>query len=94
MSETEFIRTRGSALKKNAADNFEVVTFESYKAKKTNKNVSETDKKTKMKTEELNMKQAKHEIIKFGMSGFDSRKKEEAKIQLAIKLGTVHLIIT
>ncbi|GLV31091.1 hypothetical protein CBL_12164 [Carabus blaptoides fortunei] len=39
------------------------------------------------KPHEVDMKRARHEVLKFGMSGFDPEKKEEAKVKLAITLG-------
>lgn len=89
-----FIPTKCSAVKKNATENFTCVAFESHKSKKRKQLDDSNEKGTKKKPEfqELNMKQAKYEIIKFGMSGFDPRKKEEAKVQLAIKLGNNVLV--
>lgn len=86
-----FIPTKCAALKKDAANNFKCVTFEYHKSQKSRK-IADSDKTSleeNIKSRELNMKQAKYEIIKFGMSGFDPKKKEEAKVQLAIKLGNV-----
>ncbi|XP_046607289.1 uncharacterized protein C1orf131 [Neodiprion virginianus] len=37
--------------------------------------------------QEIQMKRARFDVIKFGMSGFDGAKGEEAKIALAVKLG-------
>ncbi|CAH0553338.1 unnamed protein product [Brassicogethes aeneus] len=84
----DFIPTRASLAKKNACKEVEVVTFESYKPKEKKEN----DKKYAIyeddfNGEEFNIKQAKHEVMQFGMSGFTSKRKEAAKLQLAIKLG-------
>jgi hypothetical protein len=35
----------------------------------------------------LSLKQAKFDVFKFGIKGFDKKKQEDAKVQLAIKLG-------
>lgn len=89
LESSEFVATRGSAEKKNAEKSLMVTIFESHKAKE--KIVKEEPKNLKEVVDEpkqLNINKVKHEIIKFGMSGFDSQKKEEAKIQLAIKLGS------
>lgn len=88
MELSDFIPTRGSAQKKNAEKDFVVAKYESYKSK--GKIVKDEQKKSEEninKPKEFNINKVKHEIIKFGMSGFDSQKKEEAKIQLAVKLG-------
>jgi hypothetical protein len=85
MSE-DFIPTRGSCNKGDGQIHFKSVTYESYKPKTHDK--TETGVKTKeIPSHEFNIKKAKHEVIKYGMSGFDPQKKEEAKMQLAIKLG-------
>lgn len=39
------------------------------------------------KQQELEMKRARYDVIKFGISGFESAKAKEAKVALAIKLG-------
>lgn len=36
---------------------------------------------------EFNMRKARHEVLKFGISGFDRTEKQEAKVALAISLG-------
>lgn len=38
-------------------------------------------------TDEFDIKRARHEVIRFGISGFDSKEKEDAKVTMAIKLG-------
>lgn len=93
MSE-DFIPTRCSRKKQNEEINVDVVVHKSYKSKRKQakpENYSEISKSTQpvpqQPTNEINMKRARFEIIKFGMSGFNKQKKEEAKVQLAIKLG-------
>lgn len=84
----ELIPTRASMLNKKAKDNFEMIVHTSTK-RKANK-PPEIDTKTYQITEApntFNIKQAKHEVIKFGMSGMNAQQKEEAKVQLAISLG-------
>ncbi|KAK2584520.1 hypothetical protein KPH14_006891 [Odynerus spinipes] len=39
------------------------------------------------KQQELEMKRARYDVIKFGISGFEAAKAKEAKVALAIKLG-------
>ncbi|KAF7403210.1 hypothetical protein HZH68_006004 [Vespula germanica] len=39
------------------------------------------------KQQELEMKRARYDVIKFGISGFKSSKAKEAKVELAIRLG-------
>ncbi|XP_050502676.1 uncharacterized protein LOC126881971 [Diabrotica virgifera virgifera] len=83
----DFIPSKASLLKSKDA-NFESVVFESYKsAKKAKKSTEDSNAKEIDGKNELNMKEAKHEIIKLGMSGLNSKKKEEAKINLLIQLG-------
>jgi len=84
-----FIPTRSSMLNKKSEENFKAVTYSSYKKKNkeqislpTKNNITDTGN-----AETFNIKRARHEIIKFGISGFDAQKKEEAKVQLAIGLG-------
>ncbi|KAF5286403.1 hypothetical protein FQA39_LY16323 [Lamprigera yunnana] len=86
-NKSEFIPTKSSILHNNSTENFEFVTYSCYKKKdkeKMNLNVKESKN---AQSAEFNVKKARHEIFKFGMSGFDDKKKREAKIQLAIKLG-------
>ncbi|XP_066254301.1 uncharacterized protein C1orf131 homolog [Euwallacea similis] len=85
---TDFVPTRASLLKKNAAANYEQVDFTSRKAK-TKIPIESLHKEVSNISQELafNLQKAKHEVVKFGMSGFNSVKKEEAKIQQLIKLG-------
>ncbi|EEZ98488.1 hypothetical protein TcasGA2_TC000985 [Tribolium castaneum] len=87
MISEDFIPTRGSLKKGTQSIDFKSVSFESYKPKKQEKIEISNEKPQNKKSEDFNIRRAKHEIVKFGMSGFDPEKKEEAKIQLAIKLG-------
>ncbi|KAJ3665860.1 hypothetical protein Zmor_001326 [Zophobas morio] len=83
----DFIPTRGSSKKPGSITNFQSVTYESYKAKKHHEAKAQIETSKQTKVSEFNIKKARHEVVKFGMGGFDPQKKEEAKIQLAIKLG-------
>lgn len=86
------ILTKAALALKNAQENFQVVKFEAYKPKK--KQTTEDSAKSDTKTQpvpypkkDLELKKIRHEVVKFGMSGFDASKKEEAKIALAVSLG-------
>lgn len=89
MAETDFVPTRGSSVKRKAAENFEVVFFESYKPKNKQRKAETAteDAKNTSKDTEFNIKKAKHEIVKFAVSGMEGSEKEEAKVRLAIQLG-------
>uniref|UniRef100_A0A6M2DD17 Uncharacterized protein n=1 Tax=Xenopsylla cheopis TaxID=163159 RepID=A0A6M2DD17_XENCH len=81
------VPTKSSRLKSTST--FNVTVFESQK-EKSSKNVLKNSQKVLddiPERKEIDMKRARFEIMKFGISGFDSKKKEEAKVQLAIKLG-------
>ncbi|XP_028029665.1 uncharacterized protein C1orf131, partial [Bombyx mandarina] len=86
------IITKAALALKNAEENFKVVEFESYKPKQ--KKLAAKDEKNLPRTEtgqyskkDLELKKIRHEVVKFGMSGFDPTKKEEAKIALMVSLG-------
>lgn len=93
MSNTlDFIPTRSSRLNKTSQETFQAVVYNSYKKRSNSENNtvhSNAKKVAKVGNNNMsfNIKQAKHEIVKFGMSGLDPQKKEEAKVQLAIRLG-------
>ncbi|KAG5885579.1 hypothetical protein JTB14_003777 [Gonioctena quinquepunctata] len=83
-----FVPSKASLLKTNPGADFQTVVFESYKSKKSRRQPINTDGKPAAEEENVfNIRQAKQEVVKFGMSGFDPQKKEEAKINLLIKLG-------
>ena len=95
----DFIVTRGVKNKNQALKNFMAVSYEAPKKKQkpeipTSKNESippkYEDNKNKIdpkRKQELEMKKARFEVMKFGMSGFKKNKAREAKIALAISLG-------
>ncbi|XP_033229207.1 uncharacterized protein C1orf131 [Belonocnema kinseyi] len=96
----EFIVTRCVKNKKQALEKFEAVTYEAPKKKQKSetfiKNIkdlkSENSEEEKppmdpRKKQELEMKRARFEVMKFGMTGFKKNKAREAKIALAISLG-------
>lgn len=94
MSETAFIPTKCSSLKRKAEENFQVVVFESHKPKeKPTKPInSKENTEDSNKERELNIKKVKHDIVKFAMSGLEGSEKEEAKVKLAIKLGSLFVV--
>ncbi|XP_063547802.1 uncharacterized protein C1orf131 [Cydia strobilella] len=84
------ILTKAALALKNAENNFQFVKFEAHKPKKKQ---AEEDNELKLSQKDLNqkkdldLKKIRHEVVKFGMSGFDPSKKEEARIALAVSLG-------
>ncbi|XP_050303867.1 uncharacterized protein C1orf131 [Anthonomus grandis grandis] len=89
MSESDFVPTRASLLKAKSHEAYQEVQYVSYKSKKKEK---PEDAKNRIETNaedknEFNIYKAKREVMQFGISGFDTAKKEEAKIQQLIKLG-------
>ncbi|XP_017787306.1 PREDICTED: uncharacterized protein C1orf131-like [Nicrophorus vespilloides] len=86
MESTDFVATRGSALKAKPESSLQVVSFESYKAKK--KKVNQKKKKAKKQEENiLDMEAARNEITQFSINGLKPKQRREAKMKLAIKLG-------
>ncbi|XP_045761319.1 uncharacterized protein C1orf131 [Maniola jurtina] len=85
------VLTKAALALKNADSNFQVVKFEAHKSKKKHAEEEiKVDTKTKQtvpQKKDLDLKQIRHEIVKFGMSGFNTTKKEQAKIALAVSLG-------
>lgn len=62
------------------------------KSKKENDDTNKPNKESNDETEEqetgfLSLKQAKFDVFKFGIKGFDKEEQQNAKRQLAIKLG-------
>lgn len=67
---------------------FKATVFEAYKSKA--KTGAHNPKRTDAATgdvQEFDLKRAKHEVLKFGISGFETNDKVAAKIALAVKLG-------
>lgn len=96
----DFIVTRCVKNKKQALEKFQAVTYEAPKKKektesfikkiKDLKSENPEDEKPEMeprKKQELEMKRARFEVMKFGMTGFKKNKARDAKIALAISLG-------
>ncbi|GJQ88254.1 hypothetical protein Trydic_g13242 [Trypoxylus dichotomus] len=86
-----FIPTRGSKRRNIEEIDFNFTIHQSYKPKKRQTLCDVEDEKSKKAipetVNEIDMKRARFEVIKFGMSGFDKQRKEKAKVQLAVKLG-------
>lgn len=82
----DFVPTKSSVIK-GISSTIQTQLFTSYKSKAKKKDIKDDSASHSSTTDEFNIKQAKREVIKFGMSGLDSKKKEEYKIQLALKLG-------
>ncbi|XP_014359201.2 uncharacterized protein C1orf131 homolog [Papilio machaon] len=85
------VLTKAALALKNADSNFKVVKFETHKPKKKqtleDENKIDEHNKTPYTKKDIDLKKIRHEVVKFGMSGFDGSKKEEAKIALAVSLG-------
>lgn len=81
------ILTKAALALKNAENNFQVVKFEAHKPKKKQVDNKLESKQIDNSKKDLDLKKIRHEIVKFGMSGFDPTKKKEAKIALAVSLG-------
>ncbi|XP_026728748.1 uncharacterized protein C1orf131 [Trichoplusia ni] len=85
------IMTKAALALKNAETNFKFVKFEAHKAKKKqvqdHAENNEINQRTRNLSKDLDLKKIRHEVVKFGMSGFDPTKKEEARIALAVSLG-------
>lgn len=67
---------------------FKAIVFESHKSKAAaNKSNPSASKASPTNSSEFDMKRAKHEVLNFGISGFEVNDKVAAKIALAVKLG-------
>lgn len=92
----DFIPTRASMLKPNAAQEVIVTTYEGSKNKGTksvipNKEMglklNNTNKVETREDQEKQMKKLRFEVMKFGMTGLSKAKARQANLELAIKLG-------
>lgn len=93
----EMVPTRAMLLRQQSAagasDNtFKVTVFESHKSKKSaahnlNKTGGSSNSTSASSAPEFDLKRAKHEVLHFGISGFDATNKTAAKQALAIRLG-------
>lgn len=101
----DFVSTRASQNKKTAVNNYVSINYEAPKKKSRQKvslddkkqlqkgdSIDSTKKQTTAelkKQQEKEMKKARYDVIKFGMSGFEKAKARKAKVELAISLGAV-----
>ncbi|XP_013780223.1 uncharacterized protein C1orf131 homolog [Limulus polyphemus] len=78
-------------LTKNSKDraNPEVVVFQKHLKKKSISSDRKPDEENDLFEDrpELDLQRARYEVLKFGISGFEKQRKDEARIALAIKLG-------
>lgn len=84
------IMTKAALALKNPEVNFKVVKYEAHKSKAKKSVEYQKDHKFQnidASKKDVDLKKIRHEIVKFGMKGFDASKKEEAKIALAVSLG-------
>ncbi|KAF3430783.1 hypothetical protein E2986_00350 [Frieseomelitta varia] len=97
-----FIPTRVSKIKKDGVKRFVLINYEKPKKKieivkseensdaqtsRFNVTKNKWNKNDDAKKRELDMKRARYEVMKFGMSGFKGAEAEEAEVALAISLG-------
>jgi len=95
----DFIPTRGSQLKKNATNDYISINYEAPKKKIKSDDLDNKEKLKNIKQkltpaelkekQEKEMKKARYDIIKFGMSNFEKAEARKTKIELAISLGAV-----
>lgn len=95
--------TRGAKNPREAIKNFTIVNYEAPKKKQKSTEIKSSSSSSSIKIfdtsneekddldpkrkQELEMKRARFEVMKFGMSGLKKTKAKEAKIALAISLG-------
>lgn len=85
----EFLSVNYEGPKKKIKGNV-VGSEERQKAESSKSNVTESKESKyndEKKKQELEMKRVRYEVMKFGMSGFEKVKANEAKVALAISLG-------
>lgn len=92
----DIVPTRAMRLQAAAQSSIKATVFESHRSKKSalasNLKIrpggtSTTANASDSGNPEFDLKRAKHEILNFGISGFDSKDKHAAKLALAIRLG-------
>lgn len=90
----EMVPTRAMRLRPDAQPNVKATVFESYRSKKSTQTSNLKSRpaggaatNTSVNVPEFDLKRAKHEVLNFGISGFDSKDKHAAKLALAIRLG-------
>lgn len=88
----EIIPTKAMLLRhKQAQNEFKAVVFETYKSKKSGGSSKLAANKRKgdgkEQNDEIDMKRVRNEVFNFGISGYDFKDREKAKVALAVKLG-------
>lgn len=90
----DVVPTRASLLKKtNEPIDFKAVVYETYKSKKGATTRAANAKRNANGTKDddddaaFDMKKARYEVFNFGISGYDFKDQQKAKISLAVKLG-------
>lgn len=88
MDESSFIPTRCAQFKKDAPDSFECVHFSDRNRKTKKQNAGNNKLKTDENVnDEVDIKKLKREVVKYGLTGFSAKKKQAAKIEMAVRLG-------
>lgn len=88
----DIVPTRAMLLKKSTEPtDFKTVVYETHKSKKSVGSKSMVSKKGantgKDDDDGFDMKKARYEVFNFGISGYDFKDQQKAKIALAVKLG-------
>lgn len=88
----DIVPTRAMLLKKSSEPtDFKAVVFETYKSKKGARSKLAAAKlgtnSGKDDEDAFDMKKARYEVFNFGISGYDFKDQQKAKIALAVKLG-------
>lgn len=84
-----FVKTKCAELRKDAAASFECVVFEDKRKSGVGRNSSSKKNinNPMASSSDVDIRRVKREVIKFGLTGFDAKAKQEAKIEHAIRLG-------
>jgi len=93
----DFVSTRGARAKASVREDFVSIEYIARKKKKATDSVALSRKPSEdnrdedgvdpKKQQELEMKRARYDVIKFGMSGFGNVEANRAKVAAAIALG-------
>merc|ERR1712029_403992 len=87
-STVKIIETQGTKLNAKAAKIVpEIVTYLDPKKRNRDHRSEKTQEKQVEILEEVTMKQARFDVFKFGIKGFDKEGQHEARVALALKLG-------
>lgn len=87
----DIVPTRAMLMKKSTEPtDFKAVVFETYKSKKGAGAKSAATRRganPEQNDDGFDMKKARYEVFNFGLSGYDFKDQQKAKIALAVKLG-------